>query len=147
MSLVSLHGRRLGLAQEGNLEANGIDITQPCVDASITVGDESGNARTITVQLKDINGNDINYVENFEIHMFANSSMTAYVTTGGSTGLAIGTDGALLALVAKKIFVATSEADGDWDGTWTDTGNEAAYMGIKLPNGRMIVSAALTNAT
>jgi hypothetical protein len=147
MTVTSLHGRRLGLALEGNLEGNGIDITQPCVDASITVGDENANVRIITIQLKDINGADINYVETVEIHMFLNAAMTAYVATGGSTGIAIGTDGALLALVAKKVFIATSESDGDIDLTWTDTGNEAAYLGLKLPNGRMIVSAALTNAT
>jgi hypothetical protein len=147
MTVTSLHGRRLGLALEGNLEANGIDVTQPCVDASITVGDESTNVRAITIQLKDANGADINYVENVEIHMFLNAAMTAYVATGGSTGIAIGTDGALLALVSKKVFIATSESDGDIDLTWTDTGNEAAYLGLKLPNGRMIVSSALTNAT
>jgi hypothetical protein len=117
------------------------------VDASITVGAENANVRAITIKLKDANGADINYVENVEIHMFLNAAMTAYVATGGSTGIAIGTDGALLALVAKKIFVATSEADGDIDLTWTDTGNEAAYLGLKLPNGRMIISDALTNAT
>lgn len=147
MSFTSLHGRRLGIGRQNELQSNGIAITRPCVDASITVGAENTNVRIITVQLKDARGDDIDYVENFEIHMFLNAAMTSYVATGGSTGLAIGTDGALLALVAKKIFVATSESDGDWDGTWTDTGNEAAYMAIKLPNGRMIVSDALTNAT
>lgn len=147
MSFTSLHGRRMGIARTGNLEANGLQVTRPCVDASITVGSENTNVRAITIQLKDANGADIDYVETFEIHMFLNAAMTAYVATGGSTGLAIGTDGALLALVAKKVFIATSEADGDWDGTWTDTGNEAAYLGLRLPNGRMIVSDALTNAT
>lgn len=147
MSFTSLHGRRLGLARTGNLEGNGIQVTRPCVDASITVGAENTNVRAITIQLKDIEGNDIDYVETFEIIMFLNAAMTSFVATGGSTGLAIGTDGALLTVVAKKYFIATSESDGDWDGTWTDTGNEAAYLGVRLPNGRVIVSDALTNAT
>jgi hypothetical protein len=148
MSIKSLHGRQLGIGQRGNLVGRGGDIaiTQPCVDAVITVGAENANVRAITIQLLDADGNDINYVENVELHVFLNAAMTAYVVTGGSTGIAIGTDGALLALVAKKIFVATSEADGDIDLTWTDTGTEAAFLGVKLPNGRMVVSAALTNA-
>lgn len=142
----SIVGRQLGLGDKNEILSNGIQVSRPCVDATITVGAEVANVRAITIQLKDAKGNDIDYVENVEIHMFANDAMTAYVTTGGSTGIAIGTDGALLALVAKKIFVATSEADGDIDLTWTDTGTEAAYLGLKLPNGRMIISGALTNS-
>lgn len=144
--LTELHGKRLGLTAKGNLAGNGIQVTRPCVDASITVGDESANVRAITIQLKDIDGNDINYVETVEIILFLNAEMTAFVVTGGSTGIAIGTDGALLAVVAKKYFLATSEADGDIDVTWTDTGTEAAYLGVRLPNGRIVLSSALTNA-
>lgn len=145
MSLVSLHGRRLGLAATGNLEGNGLAITQPCVDASITVGAESTNVRAITIQLKDANGNDINYVESVMAVLYLDAGRLAFAATGGSTGIAIGTDGALLALVAKKVFLLTSEADGDIDLTWTDTGTEVAYLGLHLPNGRVVMSSALTN--
>lgn len=145
--LTSLNGRALGQGHKKQLISNGIEISRPCVDATVTVGDESTNVRAITIQLKDADGNDIDYVESFEIGIFTSAARTAFATTGGSTGLAIGTDGALLALVAKKYFVATSEADGDWDGTYTDTGTEACYIGIKLPNGRWVMGdQALTNA-
>ena len=143
---LSLHGRQLMLSEAGNLISNGKQLHMPCVDASIVVGAENTNVRAITIQLKDANGDDIDYVETVEIHMFLTADRLAYVVTGGSTGIAIGTDGALLALVAKKVFIATSEADGDIDLTWTDTGTEAAYLGLKLPNGKFIMSDALTNA-
>jgi hypothetical protein len=71
--------------------------------------------------------------------------MKSFATTGGSTGLAIGTDGALLAVVAKKYFLATSEADGDIDLTWTDTGTESVAVGVRLPNGRVVVTSAFAN--
>lgn len=142
----SIHGRRLGIGNKDQLVSRGIDITRPCVDASITVGAEVGDARAITIQLKDAQGNDIDYVETVEIIMFLNAARTAFVVTGGSTGIAIGTDGALLTVVAKKYFLATSEADGDIDLTWTDTGTEAAFLGVRLPNGRIVMSSALTNA-
>ena len=146
--LKSIVGRRLALGSLGNLvsAASGaeVDITPKCADASITIGAENTNVRAITIQLKDANGADIDYVENFEIHVFANAARTAYAT-GGSTGVAIGTDGALLAVVAKKIFKCTSEADGDWDGTWTDTGTESVALGILLPTGRMVMSEAFAN--
>lgn len=143
---VSLHGRRLGLAREGNLVGNGIDLTPACVDATITVGDEAANVRAITIQLKDANGDDIAYAETVTAYLVADAAEAAFVTTGGSTGIAIGTDGALLALVAKKAFLLISETDGDIDLTWTDTGTEAAYLVLVLPNGKKVVSAALTNA-
>lgn len=149
MSFKSLHGRRFGLdAVTGQMQAKGgsLDITQPCVDASITVGAEATNVRAITIQLKDAFGNDINYVETVEIIVFSSAAMTAFATTGGSTGIEIGTDGALLAVVAKKYFIATSEADGDIDLTWTDTGTETVAVGVRLPNGRVVVSSAFANA-
>lgn len=144
--LTSIHGRRLALGAKGQLVSNSIEISRPCVDATITVGAENTNVRAITIQLKDAKGNDIDYVETVELILFLDAARTAFVVTGGSTGLAIGTDGALLAVVAKKYFLATSEADGDIDLTWTDTGSEAAYLGVRLPNGRIVMSAALTNA-
>lgn len=144
--LHSLNDRKVGVTAVGNLAGNGIQITRPCVDASITVGDESTNVRAITIQLKDINGNDINYVETVEIILYGSAAMTSFATTGGSTGIAIGTDGALLAVVAKKYFLATSEADGDIDLTWTDTGTESVALGVRLPNGRVVITDAFANA-
>lgn len=143
----SIFGRRLGLGQRGNLLAQGGDlaVTQPCVDASITVGGENTNVRAITIQLKNANGDDINYVETVEIIVFGSAAMTSFASTGGSTGIAIGTDGALLTVVAKKYFIATSEADGDIDLTWTDTGSESVAVGVRLPNGRVVVSDAFAN--
>lgn len=142
----SLYGRRLGIGAYGQLVTQGFDATPKCADASIAVSDEATNVRTITIQLKDANGADIDYVEEVELAMFLTADRLAYVVTGGSTGIAIGTDGALSTIVAKKRFYATSEADGDIDLTWTDTGTEAAFLGLKLPTGRWVMSSALTNA-
>jgi hypothetical protein len=115
-------------------------------DASIVVGAEVSNARAITIQLKDESGADIAVREAVWIAVLLDANGDAFVTTGGSTGIAIGTDGALLPVVAKKLFLAISEADGDIDLTWTDTGTEAAYLAVILPGGKMIISTALTNA-
>ncbi len=142
---------RLGVGNRGQLvvrKGNGtVDLTRPCVDASITVGAENTNVRAITIQLKDAEGDDINYQEIVEIFVVGAANLDAIITTGGSTGIAIGTDGAILETrVAKKIFTVASEADGDIDLTWTDTGTEVAYLALRLPNGRVIFSSALTNA-
>lgn len=114
--------------------------------ATITVGAEAGDARAITIQLTDANGDDIDFRGAVQIAVLADANGDAFVATGGSTGIAIGTDGALLAIVAKKLFLAISEADGDIDLTWTDIGTEAAYLAVILPDGSMVISSALTNA-
>lgn len=116
------------------------------VDATIVVGAEAGDARAITITLKDAAGNAIDYVEQFEIILFLNAGATAFVVTGGSTGIAIGASGAILPLVAKKVWKAISTIAGVLALTWTDTGTEAAFLGVRLPNGKLVMSTALTNA-
>jgi hypothetical protein len=133
------------------LERKGISLTRlfdapPNMGATITVGAESANARAITIQLTDGDGVDLAHRAAVLIAVLLDANGDAFVATGGSTGIAIGTDGALLAIVAKKLFLAISEADGDIDLTWTDTGTEAAYLCVIRPDGRIIASAALTNA-
>lgn len=144
--LTSLRGRRLAIGAKGGLGGGdtGVAITNPCVNASIvvTVGDDLG---TVVIQLQDANGNDIDYVETVMVVLYTTAARTAFATTGGSTGLAIGTDGALLALVAKKVFLVTSEADGDIDFTWTDTATESVALALYLPNGNVVTSAAFAN--
>jgi len=149
MTAKSIHGRDLAIkVKSGNLvgKAGAVNLTQPCADASITVSAENTNVRTITVQLRDGQGKDIAHRAAVHLALFADANGNAFAVTGGSTGIAIGTDGALLPIVAKKHWLAISEADGDIDLTWTDTGTEAAYLAVILPTGKMIVSAALTNA-
>jgi hypothetical protein len=113
--------------------------------ATITVGPEETNVRAITVQLTDAAGADIATRQAVHIAVLADANGDAFASTGGSTGIEIGTDGALLPVVAKKLFLAISEADGHIDLTWTDTGSEAAYLAVILPNGTMVISDAMTN--
>lgn len=122
-----------------------VDLGGAVAGVSITVGTENTNVRAITIQLKDGQGADLAIRGSVHIAVFADANGDAFVATGGSTGIAVGTDGALLPIVTKKLFLAVSEADGDIDLTWTDTGTEAAYLGIILPNGKLVISAALTN--
>lgn len=149
-AFTSIFGKRLGLGAYGQIATQQptsvIDITPKCADASITVGAEAADVRAITITLKDIHGNAIDYAEVVDIIMLLNSSGTDFVATGGSTGIAIGASGKLQTILAKKRFTAISTTAGVIALTWTDTGTEAAYLGLVLPTGRMIISSALTNA-
>ena len=126
-------------------QASSVQGQADCVNATVTLGAEAGDTIPITIQLLDAAGRDLDYVEEVSIAIFANVGRTAYATSGGSTGIAIGTDGALLTVIAKKRFFATCEADGDLDLYWTDTGTEVAFIGLKLPNGKWVMSSTLAN--
>lgn len=147
----SIEGQNLGLGAGGELASRHVGLTpkrmtQPCVDATITLAAPVSTARQIAIQLRDAYGKDIDYVETVECILYLNVERTAFAATGGSTGLAIGSggDGALLAVLAKKVFLLTSEADGDIDLVWTDNASEVAFIGLRLPNGNIVMSAALT---
>lgn len=115
-------------------------------DATITVGAEASDVRAITIQLKNGYGRNINFAAEVDVAVLLNAAGTDYAATGGSTGIAIGASGKLQQIIAKKRFKARSTTAGVIALTWTDTGTEAAYLGVILPNGKQVVSTALTNA-
>ena len=57
-----------------------------------------------------------------------------------------GTDGLLLEWTNNVSGLVISEADGDIDVTLTDTGTPTFYLVLVLPNGRLVVSPAITFA-
>lgn len=144
-------GRRFGLNAYGVITAKGGDLAlgNKIADATITVSAEgatTANTRDLTIQLKDANGNSLDEAGYFEIVLFASSAQLDFVATGGSTGVVIGANGKLQALVAKKLFRAISDAAGLWTGTYLDTGTDAGYLSVRLPNGRIVAGATITNA-
>lgn len=142
----SILGKRFGVDAYGRMVSNGIVVSPKCADASITVGAENTDVRAITIQLKDANGSDLDEAAIVKLFVFSDATMQA-LGTGGSTGIAIGTDGTILTTVqAKKEFQIISEADGDIDLTWTDIGTESVVLGLLLPTGRMVLTSPFANA-
>lgn len=143
----SLHGKDLEQGNQLQLISRGVDITQKCADATISVGDETANVRIILIQLTDANGVNIDYAEEVDVNVYLDAARVAPVVTGGSTGIADGGVGYLSTVTAKKKFVCTSDIAGLIDLDWTDTGSEVAFIGVKLPSGRFVMSGSLANAT
>lgn len=140
----SIFGKQLGIGRKGELISHGIAITSACADAAISVGAESTNVRTITIQLKDANGANLTYQETVEIVLYADATPTDF-GTNGSTGLAAGASGKLLAVVAGKVFKALSTSAGLIVISWTDTGTQSFAIGVRVPTGRTIMSTAQAN--
>ena len=140
-------GDRQVVASGGSIvvQSGGVfDNNGAVANATITVGNESSDVRAIGIQLKDAQGNNLTIRQAVTLYVFADANGDAF-SAGGSTGIAIGTDGLLSTLVAKKHFEVISEDNGHIDLTWTDTGTAAAFLGVKLPNGKLVISAAMTN--
>ncbi len=117
------------------------------VDVGFTIGAEAADVRDIAVQLKDAYGTNIAEAQLVHVLVLADAAAAALATTGGSTGIAVDTNGILLATdLAKKAFRFLTNGSGLLDLKWTDTGTEAVYLGVVLSNGRMKISAVVQNA-
>lgn len=113
--------------------------------AAITIGAEITDVRAITVQLKDADGVNLTRAAVIHLVVFTTAAATA-LSSGGSTGLAIGANGLILfTLVAKKVFLVKTDDTGKWTGTYTDSGTDAAFLGVALADGRITMSTAMTN--
>lgn len=145
-------GARIGIGSRGQMVkrkgATYLDLSRPCVDVSGTISAEGAtvaNQRNISLVFRDDEGDPINYAEVVELMLFSSAAMTDFVATGGSTGIAAGTNGKILALVAKKVFRAITTTAGLLDVIYTDTGTDVGYLGVRLPNGRVVGIGVLTN--
>jgi hypothetical protein len=103
-----------------------------------------GTDRAVSLQLLTAVGEPVARRELVRLHVFADADGADWAATGGSTGIVEGAEGQVLALVAKKVFLARSNATGAVELTWTDTASEVAFLGVELPSGRLVVSGALT---
>ncbi len=146
-------GQFLGLGALGELATKvGNTITRwvsPAVIVTGTISAEgatNANQRDITLTVKDRRGNAINYAAMIEVVALLNAGGTDFAATGGSTGIAVGASGKLLAIVAKKLFRGITTTAGVLQLTYVDTGTEAVYLGVRLPNGEVTVIGNLTNA-
>lgn len=116
------------------------------MDASFVVGAEGTNAINVAIQLKDADGADLAVRGSVLAYLSDDANGDSVVATASSGTVVIGTDGLLVDLVTKKMFSLTSESDGDIDITITESGVKTMYLIIRLPNGKLKASGAITFA-
>lgn len=137
----SIHGRRLGLGAKDQLVSNDKSITNNAVEAVITI--PALQATAISIQLNNADGTPIAHIQEFELYVLKTDG-TDVATTGGSTGIAIGANGKIIATpVAKKVFKCFTDVAGLFKCTWTDNAAEAAILSVRVPSGYQVQSAAL----
>ena len=150
-----IHGRHLQQdITQGNLVSDALSTTLPitnaAISATITVGAEgtpAANQRAVTITLLNANGVAINYIQTFEVIVYADATRAALCTTGGSSAMAAVTGIIVSQPLAKKHYFCQTNASGLCVLTWIDTATETVALGVILPNGMLgAISAAFANA-
>lgn len=119
-----------------------------CVyDATITVPTISSDTFAVTIQLKDFAGNDLAVPAAIKAFVSSDSAgldmsdLTSEITITSSG------DGSAAVLLAKYSWLLVSEADGDIAIDCTDTGADAKYLVLVMPNGKLVVSGIMQFTT
>jgi hypothetical protein len=108
--------------------------------ADFTIGTEAADVINVAVELQDGDGTAVSSLQGVNVGI----GLTA---TAPSGGWAIGTDGAILgAHDANKSAWVQTEADGTFDLDITEAAGATWYMVVQLPDGKQVVSGAITFA-
>ncbi len=112
---------------------------------TFTIGTEAADVINVVIQLKNIDGQDMDERAGLSWYLSndAEGDDLATVPTGG---IAIGTDGLLVESITNSAGLVVSESDGDIDVNITDTGTPTFYFVLVNPNGKLVVSSAITFA-
>jgi len=121
----------------------GVLIGAP-MDAGIVVEAEETNAVAVAIQLKDADGDDLAIRGNILAYFSDDANGDSLAATAPSSGMAVGADGVAIELVTKKVYRLTSEVDGDIDLVVTNDTADTFYLVLVMPNGKLIVSDAIT---
>lgn len=111
---------------------------------TFTVGTEATNAIVVACQALDEFGNVLTERCAVTLLLLADANGDAFNTENYT--IAAGTDGALQELVADKVLLGITEADGDLDVSLTLAGAGTSYLACVLPSGRLVISGAITHA-
>ncbi|MFB0515162.1 MAG: hypothetical protein ACETWG_00985, partial [Candidatus Neomarinimicrobiota bacterium] len=110
------------------------------------IGAEAGNVINVGIQLKDSAAADLAVRGALFAYLSDDANGDSIAGTAPDGGVAIGTDGLAIPLVAGKAFQLVSEADGDIDINITESGIDTWYLILVMPNGKLVASNAITFA-
>jgi len=119
----------------------------PIGTPTITVGDEATNVINVAIQLKDKAGNDLAVRASLLAYLSDDANGDSIAATAPDGGVAIGTDGLAIELIADKVFLLTSESDGDIDLDIEESGADTFYLILVMPDGTLQASGAITFTT
>lgn len=141
--LTSLHGRLLGLANDGSLIVRG----EPD-QVSITPAASTANVCLVTIQAKNNEGENYAAILNMTVWLSDAATGAGLTGTTASGAVAAGASGVdLSALVSKKALSVQTNTSGVYILSITDTSKTAFYVCAKLEAGRKVAPQTKLLAT
>lgn len=122
------------------------DMKDTLASVTFTIGTEAANAINVAMQFNDYSGSPLAVRSSVFVYLSDDANGDSVAGTAPDGGVAVGTDGLAIPLVAAKAFQCTSESDGDLDLTITESGVDTWYVVVVLPSGELTVSGAVTFA-
>lgn len=113
--------------------------------ASFTIGDETNDVINVVIQLKDGTANQSG-IRHIQAYLSDNDDGSTIAGTAPDGGVAIGSEGLAIPLIAGKAFTLVTNADGEVDLDIEESGADTWYLVLLLPDGSILVSDALTFA-
>lgn len=133
------------LANKATARAN-LGVYEKMGTPAFVIGGEAANVINVAIQLKDSAGADLVVRGSIFAYLSDDANGDSLAGTAPSGGVAIGTDGLAIPLVAGKAFLLTSEADGDIDLDITEAGAATWHLILVMPDGKLVASGAITFA-
>lgn len=111
-------------------------------NATLTPGAETANAINVAGKLLGPDQKPIQERGSVLCYLSDDALGDSVAAAAPNGGAAIGTNGLAVPLVAGKCFLVTSEADGTFDLTITESSAKTFWLVVVLPHGRLVVAAA-----
>lgn len=121
-------------------------VSNNLANVDIQISAEDTDVINIALQLQDEAGAALAESISLQVYLSDDADGLAVTTAAPSGGVALGTDGACIPLVAGKVFLLNSDATGLVDIDITEAGAATWYLVLVFPNGERIVSDAITFA-
>jgi hypothetical protein len=119
----------------------------PSAASVITVGAETGgNTINVAIQLNDAAGAALATRASVLAYLSDDANGDSVAATAPDGHVAVGTDGLCMHVITDKLFVLTSESDGDIDLNIVEAAGATWYLILILPNGLLKASGAITFA-
>lgn len=118
------------------------------LDCTFTIGVEGSNAINVAVVVKQDKAQvAVSSRRVLDVYLSDSSAGAGIIATAPSSGGAIGTNGVILAsITANKYLKVLTTTAGLFDITFTEAGVKTFYLCVVMPNGRIVVSGAITFA-
>ena len=111
---------------------------------TIVVGTEAANVINVAIQMKNLDEQDMAAACAVPFYLADDVVGLDPATAAPDGGIVIGTDGAMIEWTGNLSGLLVSEADGDIDIDMTDAGVMTKYLVLVMPDGSLVVSAAIT---